>query len=566
MGKKKISAEGYERMQARNKREANEEANKAINLQRRENIYGKQSDDTVHTQFLNYDKLEREKEAAIRDRAQSQREKEVKDSVENSRIRKVFVCGDTRGDLGKLFGTIEAQQKKVGQFDALLCVGSFVPIVDVCTNAEAAGNGLASYFSGDKQLPVDCYFIDPGATLLQAAPRGKKICEKLFFLGAYGVRECCGLRVGYLSGHYDPAVYDRLDVDFVGGAYTAKAVGTLQRLVKQKGIDVLLTCGWPAALDALIDDAAQRPPPVEGVPNWKLAAATPLAELCEKMEPRYHIFGSANLFYQRPQFKTRRRGHACRCIGLGSVGSTNKQQKWLHALQLAPMEHMKPDDLKAPAGTAECPFSPAPKRPADAGEHPDTPAAKRGASGSAAMTSEEQAAIAEEEEEEKDIRELALTSLLAGNLSAYWQEAEKLKDVPMTRDFATEAKPKLSLAEAYLNGEPKDDCVRYTFEEKGELGLHLSKDIPPWVLEVHDGHHAAKKAPKVPVGGIVIAVNGIEIKEGLNGVYSDGYQQARKLLGAACSSAVSDTNPDVRPIILDIKWPADVKTPNVKRA
>merc|ERR1712118_171682 len=113
----------------------------------------------------------------------------------------------------------------------------------------------------------------------------------------------CGLRVAYLSGYYDEAVYNTADVDFVGGAFTARAVGELCRLVqedsKKRGIDVLLTCGWPADIDRHIEDQAQLPPEVAGNKSWKLACAPPLAQLSIAIEPRYHIFGSANVFYQR---------------------------------------------------------------------------------------------------------------------------------------------------------------------------------------------------------------------------------------------------------------------------
>ena len=41
--------------------------------------------------------------------------------------KKLFGCGDARGSFAKLFSTVEAQMSKVGRFDALLCVGTFLP-------------------------------------------------------------------------------------------------------------------------------------------------------------------------------------------------------------------------------------------------------------------------------------------------------------------------------------------------------------------------------------------------------------------------------------------------------
>ena len=55
--------------------------------------------------------------------------------------------------------------------------------------------------------------------------------------------------------------------------------------------------------------------------------------------------------------------------------------------------------------------------------------------------------------------------------------------------------------------------VRYTFRDDGLLGIRLSRDVPPWILEVRDGTLAARKAPKVPVGGVVTAINGYDLSE-----------------------------------------------------
>lgn len=552
--KRTPDAETYARQQAEKLNKEKAESEAAFRKERGEKraaaLYGEADVRSIHTKFLTADKTEQEKERQIQIMAQQERERQARESAEKGRARKVLVCGDARGNLSKLFATVEAQEKKVGPFDALFCVGSFLPEVApaaganvagieaasaVVANSDAADAGLAGYLTGEKRVPVECYFVDPGAALVHAAPRGKKIGEKLYFLGAYGVREICGLRVAYLSGHYNPSTYETAGVDFVGGAFTSKAVGTLQRLAKQRGIDVLLTCGWPAGCERHIEAKAQLPPDQ----SWQLASAPPLAELCLAIEPRYHIFGSGQIFYQRPPFQTPRRGHACRCIGLGQVGSTSKQQKWLHALALSPMEHMKPEDLKQkPAGVTPCPFVVSAKRAADSAELSEMPSTKR-------------SAVAASSTAEESVPEQALASLRTGELSLYWRMVEKLQDVPMNaRESSGDSKaaaPKTQAAEQWLRSEPKSGVVRYTYKEEGDIGLHLSKDIPPWVLKVIDGSVSARKAPKVPIGGIVIAVNGYEFIEG-------DCEEASKALA----------NQTSRPIALDVKWPDDIDPPVVK--
>lgn len=506
-------------------------------------------------QQMNQSSVEKDRER--QNVLEKEREKLAREAAEAARARKVFICGDAQGSFAKLFSTVEAQHKKVGPFDVLLCVGSFLPE----SGSAEEHAGVSAYFKGEQQVPLDCYFVDPGAVMLQAAPRGKRMCDNLFFLGAFGVREIHGLRVAFLSGHYDPAVFHTVDADFIGGAFTAKAICELQKLVnkdkQQRGIDVLLTCGWPAGCDQNIEDDAQRPPILGNDPSRQSFCAPPLAELCLAIEPRYHIFGSANLFYQRPPFQTNRRKHACRCIGLGKVGSTSKQQKWLHALQLSPMAHMKRSDLMLmPASITPCPFNETQEQP------PGAP------------TQQVNAAM---QVETQGIPEQAVVFLLQGDLNTYLDLAAKLKHSPFTcRAPAAEARnaeegpvaeegaaapsssstsdpkkaqetdPKKKAAEQWLEKDPKQGVVRFTFKDSSPLGLRLSKDMPPWVLEVKDGLLGARKAPRVPLGGIVIAINGYKLTE-------ENCQEVTKALA-------------LRPVILDIQWPEDQLLPGAKYA
>merc|ERR1719159_666685 len=106
-----------------------------------------------------------------------------------------------------------------------------------------------------------------------------------------------------------------------------------------------------------IPEEASRPhDPDDSRPGWYAACSAPVAELCAALEPRYHLFGTADLFFQRPPFQVPRFGHVCRCIGLGKVGSTSKQRRWMHALSLSPMAYMKREDLnQLPANATPCP-------------------------------------------------------------------------------------------------------------------------------------------------------------------------------------------------------------------
>lgn len=574
-----ISGEEYARQQALKKERIAKQNHECFLQERQERLYGKADSATLYEQYSRSEEsaVEKEKQRMRQSILEKERreaaEKERREAAalaEAARARKVLVCGDARGHLAKLFATAEAQNSKVGPFDALLCVGAFMP------EAGSAEDSASAYLGGQKQAPLECFFIDPGSVLLQAAPRGKTLGNCLHFLGAYGIREVCGLRVAFLSGHYDPAVYDRTDVDFVGGAFTCRAVGELQRRAsrdpRQRGVDILLTCGWPAGLEQRLEQEAQRPPELEGVPPWQRSCAPPLAELCHAIEPRYHLFGSANLFYQRPPFKTLRRGHACRCISLGQVGSASKQQKWLHALALSPMAYMKREDLaQLPAACTACPFVAPQKRPAEApdaiaapGQQPGAgtgPAAAQAAAEPPSSSSAGQAA-GEGDAEEEELRARAAAALAAGDLGTCQSLAEQLQGRPLLcaggpqhPEDGRPEDPRRKAADAWLKREPKQGVVRFTFKDEGDLGLRLSQELPPWILEVRDGSLAAKKAPRVPLGGVVIAINGHELaaEEGQEAAAKEAAKEAIKAL-------------ERRPAILDVRWPGDLRPPVVKYA
>lgn len=488
-----------------------------------------------------------------------------------SRPRKVLVCGDAKGNIAKLFSTVEAQIAKVGPFDVLFSAGSFLP------ESDETASGIAQYLSGEKKAPLDMYFVDSGAALLHAAPKGTKLCDSIYFLGGYGVKEINGLRVAFLSGHYNCDTYERNDVDFVGGSFTCRAVSELQKLVmddrKQRGIDILLTSGWPSDLECGIEEEAKKPSAPDGDVLWRKACSKPLAELFSAIEPRYHLFATADVFYERPPFQAPQRKHTCRCIALGSVGSAGKQRKWLHALSLAPMKHMKPADLRQilPSST-QYPFTSGLKRPA--GDNGEAPPSKR-----------------REVSEWKDDGTLdhVMKALSAGDLAAFAEITPKLQSAvtpcgsampvkqaaPKALAQATESKnpddsyvPLKSLgteveqetqeelteeelaakkeADEWLSKTPADGVVRYTFSVTGRLGIRLSRDVPPWILEVMDGTLAAKKAPRVPVGGIVKAINGYDVSQSKN-------EKAVQALAK-------------RPVVLDVEWPTDQGRPTVCRA
>ena len=517
-----------------------------------------------------YHELDRIKKEAEDKKKREQAEKEaaLKRKVAEklaleARPHKLFVAGDPRGHLEKLFSTAQAQAAKVGGIEALICVGRLLP-------DEAEGSMLA-YLRGEKKPPLETFFIDTSPALLQAAPLGRTLCENLHFLGGYGVKMICGLRVAFLSGYYDPERYSTPDVDFVGGAFTARAVNNLRRVVAEdkwrRGVDLLLTTAWPSGLDQKLEEPA-KPGKVAELRPWQDAAAPPLAELCCALEPRYHLFGTADIFYQRPPFKAPRREHACRCVGLGYVAS---KRKWLHALSLSPMDCMKKEDLRQlPTGTTACPFPRKEMEAPNGQEKQPASFTKDEALGELALE-----ALKNQDNAAWQLRLQQLKDSLVwvGNANteppAQARKKARVSDEPDEKrleqslaspgtaspvsskededdDETPEAMAARQVAQENLSKPPKKGIVRYTFRDEGLLGIRLSRDVPPWILEVRDGTLAARKAPKVPVGGVLMSINGydLSVKENPNAV---------KALAK-------------RPVVLDIDWPIDVPMPSVSSA
>jgi len=121
-------------------------------------------------------------------------------------------------------------------------------------------------------------------------------------------------------------------------------------------------------------------------------------------------------------------------------------------------------------------------------------------------------------------------------------QAQNDDDAHLTED----QRRKKEAAAKWLKKEPQAGVVRYTFTLEGPLGLRFSKDVPPWILAVNDGSPAAKKAPRVPLAGMVIAVNGHEVTE------------------EDCQEVMQGLKK--RPVVLDIAWPVDGDLPSVNRA
>merc|ERR1712166_186349 len=133
--------------------------------------------------------------------------------------------------------------------------------------------------------------------------------------------------------------------------------------------------------------------------------------------------------------------------------------------------------------------------------------------------------------------EQAMSQLWSGNLSEYRSSAAKLKGSPFICAVQKAEDIVKKAAEDRLKNKPPAGIVRFTFAEEGDVGMRLSKDEPPWILQVHPGGFGSRKAPKLPVAGVVVAVNGHELIAGNCQAFDDQWA--------------------LRPLIMDVLWPTD---------
>uniref|UniRef100_S4RRW8 Uncharacterized protein n=1 Tax=Petromyzon marinus TaxID=7757 RepID=S4RRW8_PETMA len=161
---------------------------------------------------------------------------------------RILACGDVNGRIDTLYGRVRTVQKKSGDFDLLLCLGSFFG-----ASAEAEQEWEA-YKNGDKKAPIHTYILganDQSTAKYFPEVDGMELAENITYLaGRKGVfTGASGLQMAYLSG-----------VEAAGAPGAAGPSHTFSRRdvvslteplisdAKFRGVDILLTSPWPAGV------------------------------------------------------------------------------------------------------------------------------------------------------------------------------------------------------------------------------------------------------------------------------------------------------------------------------
>uniref|UniRef100_A0A4W6C0F2 CWF19-like protein 1 n=1 Tax=Lates calcarifer TaxID=8187 RepID=A0A4W6C0F2_LATCA len=271
---------------------------------------------------------------------------------------RVLACGDVEGRLNALFNRVQTIQKKTGQFDLLLCVGEFFG-----TTPEAEAE-WQQYKTGAKKAPIHTYIL--GAASQETVKNfpsadGCELAENITYLGRRGVfTGVSGLQIAYVSGReaqQEPAP---------AHCFTAKdlsaLVSPLTSSSKFRGVDILLTSQWPRGVWQYANN-----PEV----NTKFCGSTSVANLADKLKPRYHFAALEGTHYERLPYRNHlvlqeNAQHVSRFIALATVNNPAKK-KYLYAFNIIPMKTMDPSELvKQPQDVTENPYRRSTKDKTDA--------------------------------------------------------------------------------------------------------------------------------------------------------------------------------------------------------
>ncbi|KAM4037926.1 CWF19-like protein 1 [Anomaloglossus baeobatrachus] len=262
---------------------------------------------------------------------------------------RVLACGDVYGKFDLLFNRVRQIQKKSGEFDLLLCVGSFF---GTCPESEALWQ---EYKSGVKQAPIQTYVL--GANNQDTVKyfqdvEGCELATNITYLGRKGIfTGASGLQIAYLSGiesSSEPAP---------AYCFSAKDVTSLKMSLttnsKFRGVDVLLTSPWPRDVwnygNAPIDI------------DVKTCGSAAVAGLASSLKPRYHFSALQGENYERLPYRNHvvlqeNAQHVSRFIALASVGNPAKK-KYIYAFSIVPLSRMEAAELvKQPLDVTENPY------------------------------------------------------------------------------------------------------------------------------------------------------------------------------------------------------------------
>lgn len=219
--------------------------------------------------------------------------------------------GCSHGELDGIYATIQQSEQSTGQkVDLLICCGDF----QACRNENDLANmkvpkkfaNMASYweyYAGIKEAPVLTIFIGgnhEASNHLWELYYGGWVAPNIYYLGAAGVVNVGGLRIGGLSGIYKKFDYHKghhevppFTKDEICTAYHVRSLEVLRCKSLTQHMDVFLTHDWPIGVYYYgdTDDLIRTKPFFEQEIQENTLGSPPAAEILEAVKPDYWFSG-----------------------------------------------------------------------------------------------------------------------------------------------------------------------------------------------------------------------------------------------------------------------------------
>ncbi|CAG8782463.1 13513_t:CDS:2, partial [Racocetra persica] len=211
-----------------------------------------------------------------------------------------LTTGSANGKLVELFSGVTKFNNKWGPFDVLLCVGDLFG-----ENADEINRLL----SEEIKVPITTYFMHgkhelPNIVKERVENNNGELCQNLFYLGNQGsMTTTHGVKIAFASGILDSTINN-----------------------PPSDVDILLTYEWPKDITRL---SSQEVTNVSG--------STYVAQLVEKVKPRYHFGASEKVFFKREPYQNTpstsenddtqlKMGIPTWFVGLAEVGNSEKEK------------------------------------------------------------------------------------------------------------------------------------------------------------------------------------------------------------------------------------------------
>lgn len=227
--------------------------------------------------------------------------------------------GDVHGQINRAAALITRAEVNLGErFQFILQVGdleAYRTTADLATMyAPLRGKKLHDfpmYNAGEETFPRPMYFIGGNHEaygFLEEGVQGMTLAPHFHFLGRAGLQDIQGLQVMYLSGGYDPEVFesgrqnavpadihdDDWETQFRLACFTRKDLATLEGYSRP---DVFLVHVWPAGLVRKEDH--ENGEPAHRKLRYQETGVKAVRELIETVKPKLVLCGHHHRRYQR---------------------------------------------------------------------------------------------------------------------------------------------------------------------------------------------------------------------------------------------------------------------------